>query len=102
MMSKGFIAHALSHKVSGIDEILAWLYLSDGEGPKLLERVIEDSQTLLDSSNSQGVSSANSVDTVTGNTPDTVPERPRLSSGAALLMKRHMKYLKERLERAPK
>ena len=100
VMSKGFIAHALSHSVAGVDDILDWLYLSESGGPGLLKRVVADCQKLLESSKASERSVNGSGDGSMGGGDDSAQEdRRRLSSGAGVLLSRHLLSLKERLGR---
>ena len=100
VMSKGFIAHALSHNIAGVDDILSWLYLSESGGPKLLERVVEDCQKLLQSSRASDRLGKGSSGVVMGGRDDAAREdRRRLSSGAGVLLGRHLLSLEGRLDR---
>ena len=99
-MSKGFIAHALSHKIAGVDDILVWLYLSENGGPELLKRVVKDCQKLLPSSKAAEHSVKSSSGVVVGGREDVAQEdRRRLSSGAGVLLGRHLSSLEGRLDR---
>ena len=45
-MSKGFVAHALSHDIDAMDGILDWLYTSKA-GPHLLREIMSSVQEIL-------------------------------------------------------
>ena len=98
VLSKRFIAHALFHQILGLDDVLDWVYLSESGGPHVLEMVVEDCQKLLQNSAASDDSATSGGDV--GTDDSTREDRRRLSSGAAVLLGRHLSTLKQRLEMA--
>ena len=95
VMSKGFVAYALSHQVAGLDDIIKWLYLSrTAEGPRLLEKIVEESRILLQQpvpEEERDFLPQGSLD----QTPLVEQQRGRvnLSSGAKMLLQKHLTVL---------
>ena len=69
-MAKGFVKHAITHEISGITEIIEWLYCDPGDAPQLLRQVIADCDDLLG-------------------------DNAKLSSGAKLLLRRHVEFMRD-------
>ena len=91
-MSKGFIRKALTSPLEGVDDIINWLYSSQDDGPKLLQRVVEDARSLV---SEEQVGSA-------GCHPqggDNQVGRPlaTFSAGARILLRRNLEWLEEHL-----
>ena len=84
VMSKGFVVHALSHDIGGLNNVLTWLYLAS-DGPQLLKRVVEESTALL----GHGDGRPGEPWRATGT---------RLSAGALMVLKRHVDWLQGRLD----
>ena len=91
-MSKGFIKKALTSRLQGVDDIINWLYSSREDGPKLLQRVVEDSRLLI-SDEHIGSASSHPQD------GDNQAGRPLVtfSAGARILLRRNLKWLEEHL-----
>ena len=92
VMSKVFVKTALTNPPHGLADIIQWLYLSSQLGPQLLLRVFDDSRKLLDNSttaNADG-SASSGESGFTG---------ARLSTGASILLKRHVDWMEEFMRR---
>lgn len=100
-MAKGFVAHALSQAVNGLDDVIRWLYLSnEEEGPALLPIVVGESNALLKDGDAlqteKSDSSSNGDKTTIRN-----ETRMHLSSGAKMLLRKHLANLEKHLVRQP-
>ena len=88
VMSKVFVKTALTNPPHGLADIIQWLYLSSQPGPYLLLRVFDDSRQLLDN---------NSTVIADGSASGEMGERgftgARLSTGASILLKRHVDWM---------
>ena len=92
VMSKVFVKTALTNPPHGLADIIQWLYLPSQPGPHLLQRVFDDSRKLLDNSttvNADGSASSGERG-FTG---------ARLSTGASILLKRHVDWMEEFMRR---
>ena len=91
-MSKGFIKNALTSPPQGVDDIINWLYLCPGDGPKLLRRIVEDSRSLI-SDAQVGSASSHPQD------GDNQAVRPLVtfSAGALILLRRNLEWLEGHL-----
>lgn len=91
-MSKGFIKKALTSPLQGVDDIINWLYSLREDGPKLLQRVVEDARSLI-SDEPVGSASRHPQD------GDNQVVRPLVtfSAGARILLKRNWEWLEEHL-----
>ncbi|MCJ1252044.1 hypothetical protein MMC30_009282 [Trapelia coarctata] len=69
VMAKGFVNHAISHEISGLTGIIEWLYCDKEDAPQLLRQVIAECDDLLN-------------------------DNTTLSSGAKLLLKRHVEVMR--------
>lgn len=98
-MAKGFVAHALSQEVTGLNDIIRWLYLSkEDEGPQLLMRIVGESKALLKDEDALQKETSDS----SGNGNKTVirnGSRIRLSSGAKIILRKHLANLEKHLVR---
>ena len=83
-MAKGFLAYALSHDVPALGTVVDWVYLKPN-GPRLLQQVVEEAQGLI----GQGRD---------GGRRTKVLEK--LSAGAEILLKPHLRALEERAAKA--
>ena len=94
MMSKAFVKTALTDPPHGLADIIQWLYLSSRPGPRLLRRVLDDSRRLL--ANTTAVNAG-------GSASSEMNERgftgARLSTGAAILLKRHVDWMEDFMNR---
>lgn len=92
VMSKMFIKKALTSPLEDVDDIINWLYSSREDGPRLLQRVVEDSRSLI-SEEQVGSASFHSQG------GDNQPGRPLVtfSAGARILLRRNLEWLEERL-----
>jgi ubiquitin-conjugating enzyme E2 O len=94
VLSKAFIKTALTSPLQGLDGIIKWLYLTSPEAsPRLLRRVVEDSEALLPET-----STANVVDEVRSLRDEPTLGPTRLSAGALILLRRNLVWLKDYLE----
>ena len=89
-MSKGFIKKALASPLQGVDDIINWLYSSRDDGPQLLQRVVEDSRSLI-SDEQVGSASCHPQD------GDNQAGRPLVtfSAGARILLRRNLEWLED-------
>ena len=94
VMSKVFIKTALTNPPHGLADIIQWLYLSSQPGPHLLLRVFDDSRKLLD--NNTTVNIDGSTSGVMGDGGFTVA---RLSTGASIVLKRHVDWMEDFMNR---
>lgn len=94
VMSKAFVKTALSNLPQGLEDVITWLYLAPpSQGPNLLRLVIEDSRRLLPENT-----------TVTDTSGESkITEQPsrstKLSSGALILLRRHLACLEDFIKR---
>ena len=98
-MAKGFVAYALSREVGGLDDVIRWLYLSkENEGPRLLLRIVEESKALL--KDEVALQTETSDSSSNGNQSIIRNEnRAHLSSGAKMLLQKHLANLEKHLVR---
>lgn len=91
-MSKGFIKKALTSPLQGVDDIINWLYSSQKDGPNLLQRVVEDSRSLI-SDGQAGSACCHPQD------GDNQGVRPLVtfSVGARILLRRNLEWLEDHL-----
>ncbi len=92
VISKGFIKKALTNPLQGVDDIIHWLYSSQGEGPKLLRRIVEDSRSLI-SEAQVGSASSHSQD----EDSQAVRSLVTFSAGALILLRRDLEWLEDYL-----
>ena len=85
VMAKAFIARAITHQVGGLEDVIKWLYLA-GDGPQLLQQSIKESRALLEDGEGEGNAERGSV--------------PRLSSGAKILLRRHLQAMEQCFNKA--
>ena len=85
VMAKAFIVRAIMHQVGGHDDVVKWLYLSE-QGPQLLHQCIKESQALLHNGETLDNEGSSSV--------------TRLSSGAKIMLRRHIEAMEQCLEMA--
>ena len=94
VMSKVFVKTALTNPPLGLADIIQWLYLPSQPGPRLLLRVFDDSKKSLDNSTT--------VD-ADGSASGGMGERgfmgARLSTGASILLKRHVDWMQDFMKR---
>lgn len=98
ILSKLFIKTALTNPSCGLEDVIKWLYLTSSEpGPRLLRRVVEDSEALLleplTGDAFEGLCNVK-TDKNTGTT--------KLSAGALILLRRNLVWLKDCLEQDEK
>lgn len=94
VLSKAFIKTALLLPPEGLDGVIKWLYLTSPEpGPRLLRRVVEDSEALLPESHA-----ANAIDEARSQTNESAPGTTKLSAGALILLRRNLVWLKDCLD----
>ncbi|KAL9120604.1 MAG: hypothetical protein Q9187_002841 [Circinaria calcarea] len=101
VMAKGFVAHALSREVNGLDDVIRWLYLSkEDEGPKLLPIVVGESNALLKGGDALQTETS---DSLSNGDKTTIRNEGRmhLSSGAKMLLRKHLANLEKHLVRQP-
>ena len=96
-MSKGFIKKALTSPLEGVDDIINWLYLSRLDGPKLLQRVVEDSRSLI-SDTQAGSASSHTQD----GEDQVVRPLVTFSAGARILLRRNLEWLEDHLSSGEK
>ena len=101
-MSKTFIKHALSSPPSGFSDIIKWLYSPSQPGPVLLRTVINECEALLPEN--QGLPGNQStmedaIEVQGGNKQKGASPAIRLSSGALVLLRRNLHWLKEYMGR---
>ena len=92
VMSKGFIKKALTSPLQGVDDIVNWLYSSREDGPRLLQRVVEDSRLLV-SDEQEGSASSQPQ----GGDDQAVRPLATFSAGARILLRRNLEWLEEHL-----
>lgn len=75
VMAKGFVNHAISHEISGMTGIIEWVYCGKEDSPQLLRQVIAECDDLLG-------------------------DDAGLSSGAKLLLERHVDFMRNFLAKS--
>ena len=95
VMSKGFIKVALTDAPDGLADIIQWLYLSGQSGPHLLRRVLDDSKKLL-----ANTTTTSAVGSASGETNEMGSARPKLSTGASILLQRNVDWLEDFMKRS--
>ncbi|KAE8147500.1 hypothetical protein BDV25DRAFT_169091 [Aspergillus avenaceus] len=102
LMTRKFIQHALEHPVSGLEDVLAWHYLSgmtpkdkDHHGPRLLRQAIHEALDMIEHHN------RTSSDEVLGEEHAASAFVTRLSMGAVVMLRKHIAAL-EHIESAAK
>lgn len=94
VMAKGFIKTALTTPPPGLVDVVQWLYLTSQPGPQLLRRVVNDSKKLL---------ANNATESTADSAPNEMEEksttRAKLSTGASILLRRHVKWLEDFMTR---
>ena len=88
VMSKAFIKIALTLTPHGLADVVRWLYLPSHSGPHLLRRVIDDSRKLLANTPSTSTSGSTYGEM---NKERLTPAK--LSTGASILLRRHVESL---------
>ena len=94
VMSKVFVKTALTNPPHGLADIIQWLYLSSQPGPHLLLRVFDDSRRLLDNNISVNANGSDS-----GGMGERGFTGARLSTGASILLKRHVDWMEDFIKR---
>ena len=99
VMAKGFVRHALLHPVGGFEDVVAWLYLpGPGERPQLLQKVLETSKEIVRRSEGKaGKHGEGAACPLERSSPEAVT---RVSSGALVLLRKHLLALDECMARA--
>ena len=92
VMAKRFVASALELRsglrLSGFEDILKWLYLPSGEGPNLLQLIIQESKALLPENLATGASLERQC-------PGSRASSLKLSSGALIILRRNLESLEQ-------
>ena len=94
VMSKVFVKTALTNPPHGLADIIQWLYLSSQPGPNLLLRVFDDSRRLLDNNTTVNADGSDS-----GGMGERGFTGARLSTGASILLKRHVDWMQDFMKR---
>ena len=97
VISKGFIKKALTSPLQGVDDIINWLYSSREDGPRLLQRVVEDSRLLVSDEHGGSVGSHPQ-----GGDNQAVRPLATFSAGARILLRRNLEWLEEYLSSSEK
>lgn len=98
VMAKGFVRHALRHPVGGLEVVVDWLYLpGPGERPQLLKKILETSREIVRRSEAKDDMSGEAVVRPALASSEEVT---RVSSGALVLLRKHVLALEECLARA--
>ena len=84
---------ALATPPNGLEDIITWLY-TFREGPRLLQRVVEDSKAVLPAE----PSSPGQCDQAPSEASVGALSTAKLSAGAAVLLKRNLDWLQEILD----
>ena len=94
VMSKGFIKTALTNAPLGLADVIQWLYLPSKPGPRLLRRILDDAKNLLANPTTISVD-----DTPDGEMDDRGYTRAKISTGASILLRRHVDWLEDYAKR---
>ena len=94
VMSRGFIKTALTAAPHGLADVIHWLYLSSQSGPHLLRRVLDDSKRLL-----ANTATTSAMRTASGEMDERGFTRTKVSTGASILLKRHVEWLEDFITR---
>ena len=94
VLSKVFVKIALTSPPRGLADIIQWLYLSSQPGPHLLLRVFDDSRKLLDNN-----ATVNADGSASGEMGERGFTGARLSTGASILLKRHVDWMEDFMKR---
>lgn len=97
VMSKGFIKTALTTEPQGLADVIRWLYLSSQPGPSLLRRIVDDSKKLLAKN-----TTTTAIGSAHGEMDHGVCTRPKLSTGASILLRRNVGWLDDFMSRHDK
>ena len=94
VMAKGFLAHALWHEITGLEDVIEWIYKRTQEGPNLLQKVIDDSRNLL---NVGHIETGNSLTTLNSQQQgrSATEANGKISSGARMLLRKHLSALEK-------
>ena len=85
VLSKGFVKTAIKTMPGGFEDVLRWLYISE-DGPKLLERIIDDCKGLCENSEMD----TSSIDRGGTVMYEGAWRKNRVSAGALVLLKRNL------------
>ena len=98
VMAKGFVRHALLHPVGGFEDVVEWMFLpGPGERPQLLKRILEASRETVRRSEVKAGRDVEAVVDPGLSSPEGVT---RVSSGALVLLRKHVLALEECMARA--
>jgi len=98
VMAKGFVRHALVRPVGGFEDAVDWLYLPGrGERPQLLQRILESSREIVRRSEAKADKNG---ETLAGPGLASSEEVTRVSSGALVLLRKHVVALEECMARS--
>lgn len=98
VMAKGFVRHALLHPVGGFEDVVDWLYLpGQGNRPQLLQRILQTSREIVRRSEAKADRNGEAVASPGLASSDEVS---RVSSGALVLLRKHLLALEECMARA--
>ena len=94
VMAKGFIKTALTAPPLGLVDVVQWLYFTSQPGPQLIRRVVNDSKKLLANN-----ATTSTVDSASHEMKERSSNRAKLSTGASILLRRHVKWLEDFMTR---
>ena len=92
-MTRRFIQYALEHPVKGMEDVLAWHYVSvraphdDKKRPRLLRRAIEDALSMIEHHNRKSAGEEEDENDVASGFVS------RLSLGAVVMLRKHIRAL---------
>ena len=100
VMSKGFIVHALYNEVTGLSDVIAWLYkFSAGQGPELLAIILDDATQVLQGSERRRKEDVKTQRAKDGDAMEVDEQAKakscRLSLGAMILLKKYVKAMED-------
>lgn len=90
MMCKSFVKHAILNPPMALKSIIAFLYISP-MGPQLLRQVSSECQRLCSRTQEEGKFENGQLQ------ESKLPERTNLSTGALVLLRRHLEWMLEYL-----
>lgn len=101
IMARGFVRHALLHPVGGFEDVVDWLYLpGKGERPLLLAAILEDAREIIRRSEARSNQGGEAVSTSFADSPSEGIRT--ISSGALILLRKHVVALENFLAKAEK
>ena len=96
VMARGFVAYVTLHEIAGLEDVIEWLYRKTATGPNLFQKIADECRNILDVGQVGTESSlVSSNDQRQGKLVAAAGGKTHLSSGARILLRRHISTIEK-------